>query len=118
MDGVYTADPNICPNARKIARITYEEMLELASLGAKVLQIRSVEFGMKYGVPIHVRSSFNDNPGTWVVPEEEQMETVLVAGRDRAHATRPRSRCSACPTGPASRRGSSGRCREAASSST
>ena len=55
-------------------------MLELASLGAKVLQIRSVEFGMKYGVPIHVRSSFNDNEGTWVVPEEKAMESVLVSG--------------------------------------
>jgi aspartate kinase len=80
VDGVYTTDPNICANARKIARISYEEMLELASLGAKVLQIRSVEFGMKYGVPIHVRSSFNHNEGTWVVPEEKQMEEVLVSG--------------------------------------
>lgn len=80
VDGVYTTDPNICSNARKIARISYEEMLELASLGAKVLQIRSVEFGMKYGVKIHVRSSFNDHEGTWVVPEDEQMEAVLVSG--------------------------------------
>ena len=80
VDGVYTADPNVCPNARKIERISYEEMLELASLGAKVLQIRSVEFGMKYGVKIHVRSSFNENEGTWVVPEEAQMEAVLVSG--------------------------------------
>ena len=80
VDGVYTADPNVCPNARKIARISYEEMLELASLGAKVLQIRSVEFAAKYGVPIHVRSSFNDNEGTWVVAEDKAMEQVLVAG--------------------------------------
>ena len=80
VDGVYTADPNIVPNARKVSRISYEEMLELASLGAKVLQIRSVEFGMKYGVKIHVRSSFNQNEGTWVVPEEKQMEAVLVSG--------------------------------------
>src|SRR5213596_2357594 len=80
VDGVYTSDPNICPNARKISRISYEEMLEMASLGAKVLQIRSVEFGMKYGVKIHVRSSFNNNEGTWVVPEEKQMEAVLVSG--------------------------------------
>jgi aspartate kinase len=91
VDGVYTTDPNVCPNARKISRISYEEMLELASVGAKVLQIRSVEFGMKYGVPIHVRSSFNDNQGTWVVPEEKQMEDVLVAGvtaaRDEAKVT-------------------------------
>ena len=91
VDGVYTTDPNICPGARKIERISYEEMLELASLGAKVLQIRSVEFGMKYGVRIHVRSSFNDHEGTWVVPEEKQMEDVLVAGvtaaRDEAKVT-------------------------------
>jgi aspartate kinase len=80
VDGVYTADPNIVPGARKIGRISYEEMLELASLGAKVLQIRSVEFGMKFNVPIHVRSSFNDNEGTWVVPEEKAMESVLVSG--------------------------------------
>src|SRR5262249_54859867 len=80
VDGVYTTDPNICPSARKIERISYEEMLELASLGAKVLQIRSVELGMKQGVPIHVRSSFNKNEGTWVVPEEKTMEEVVVAG--------------------------------------
>ncbi len=80
VDGVYTADPNVVSTARKVDRISYEEMLELASLGAKVLQIRSVEFGMKYAVPIHVRSSFNDNEGTWVVPEEKAMEDVLVSG--------------------------------------
>jgi aspartate kinase len=91
VDGVYTADPNIVPTARKVHRISYEEMLELASLGAKVLQIRSVEFAMKYGVPVHVRSSFNDNEGTWVVPEEDSMEHVVVAGvtanRDEARVT-------------------------------
>src|SRR5262252_146725 len=80
VDGVYTADPNVVAHARKVDRISYEEMLELASLGAKVLQIRSVEFGMKFGVPIHVRSSFNDNEGTWVVPEEKAMESVVVSG--------------------------------------
>jgi aspartate kinase len=79
VDGVYTTDPNICPAARKIDRISYEEMLELASLGAKVLQIRSVEVAMKYGVPVHVRSSFNDRPGTMVVGEEG-FEAVVVAG--------------------------------------
>jgi aspartate kinase len=93
VDGVYTADPNIVRDARKVDRISYEEMLELASLGAKVLQIRSVEFGMKYAVPIHVRSSFNDNEGTWVVPEEKAMESVVVAGvtatRDEAKITLP-----------------------------
>jgi aspartate kinase len=91
VDGVYTADPSVVRNARKIDRISYEEMLELASLGAKVLQIRSVEFAMKYQVRIHVRSSFNENEGTWVVPEEKAMESVLVAGvtatRDEATIT-------------------------------
>ncbi|MDQ3365793.1 MAG: aspartate kinase [Myxococcota bacterium] len=80
VDGVYTTDPNVVPTARKIERISYEEMLELASLGAKVLQIRSVELGMKYGVRIHVRSSFSDAQGTWVVPEETAMENVVVSG--------------------------------------
>lgn len=80
VDGVYTTDPNICPTARKISRIAYEEMLELASLGAKVLQIRSVELAMKYEVPVHVRTSFSDAPGTWVVKEEGSLEDVVVAG--------------------------------------
>lgn len=80
VDGVYTADPNVCPSARKIERISYEEMLELASLGAKVLQRRSVEVAMKYGVPIHVRSSFSDAAGTWVVGEEGALESVVVHG--------------------------------------
>jgi aspartate kinase len=80
VDGVYTADPNVCPRARKIARISYEEMLELASLGAKVLQIRSVEVAMKYGVPVHVRSSFSDAPGTIVTGEDQALESVVVAG--------------------------------------
>ncbi|MCC6621000.1 MAG: aspartate kinase [Deltaproteobacteria bacterium] len=78
VDGIYTTDPNICPRAQKIARISYEEMLELASLGAKVLQTRSVEFGMKYRVPIHVRSSFDESEGSWVVPEDSTMEQVVV----------------------------------------
>jgi aspartate kinase len=80
VDGVYTTDPNICPSAKKISKISYEEMLELASLGAKVLQIRSVEIAMKYGVPVHVRSSFNDSPGTWVTREDKSLEDVVVAG--------------------------------------
>lgn len=79
VDGVFTADPSICKGARKIERINYEEMLELASLGAKVLQIRSVEIAMKYSVPVHVRSSFSDKPGTWVVPEDD-LEAVFVTG--------------------------------------
>jgi len=80
VDGVYTTDPNICPSAKKIPRISYEEMLELASLGAKVLQIRSVEIAMKYGVPVHVRTSFSDAEGTWVTGEDKALEDVVVAG--------------------------------------
>ncbi|ACI20954.1 MULTISPECIES: aspartate kinase [Thermodesulfovibrio] len=80
VDGVFTADPNIAPNARKLEKISYEEMLELASLGAKVLQTRSVEFAMKYNVPVVVRSSFNWNPGTLVTKEDKDMEKVVVSG--------------------------------------
>jgi aspartate kinase len=80
VDGVYTTDPGVCRSARKIARISYEEMLELASLGAKVLQIRSVEIAMKYNVPLHVRSSFSDAPGTWVTGEDSALEDVTVTG--------------------------------------
>jgi aspartate kinase len=79
VDGVYTTDPNVCPTARKIERISYEEMLELASLGAKVLQIRSVEMAMKYGVPVHVRSSFSPATGT-LVTSEGDLEQVVVTG--------------------------------------
>jgi len=80
VDGVYTTDPNICDTARKIERISYDEMLELASLGAKVLQIRSVQFAKKFNVVVHVRSSFNDNPGTLVTKEDKEMESILVSG--------------------------------------
>ncbi len=80
VDGVYTADPRVVPRARKIKRISYDEMLELASMGAKVLEIRSVEFAKIYKVPVHVRSSFSDEPGTMVVEEDETMEKVLVSG--------------------------------------
>jgi aspartate kinase len=80
VDGVYTTDPNICSKARKLSKISYDEMLEMASLGTKVLQIRSVEFAKKYDVPIHVRSSFNDNFGTIVCKEDEEMERVVVSG--------------------------------------
>ncbi len=80
VDGVYTADPNICKRARKLKYVSYEEMLEMASLGAKVLQIRSVEFGMKYNVPIHVRSSFNEEEGTMVVNDNVNMEQLVVSG--------------------------------------
>ena len=93
VDGVYTTDPERLPTARKIERICYEEMLELASLGAKVLQIRSVELGMKYGVPIHVRSSFSDAEGTWVVPEEDSPWRKSLSPASPRRVTKPRSRC-------------------------
>ncbi len=80
VDGVYTTDPGIVPDARKLDKIAYDEMLELASLGAKVLQTRSVEFAKKYDVPVLVRSSFNNNPGTLVMKEDKEMEQVAVSG--------------------------------------
>ena len=80
VDGVYTTDPNMVPQARKLDKISYDEMLEMASLGAKVLQTRSVEFAKKYNVPVRVLSSFNDNPGTLVTKEDPDMEKVVVSG--------------------------------------
>ena len=80
VDGVYTADPNLCPKARKLKRISYDEMLEMAGLGAKVLQLRSVELARRYNVPLVVRSSFNESEGTWVGQEDQSMEDVLVSG--------------------------------------
>jgi aspartate kinase len=80
VDGVYTTDPNMVPQARKLDKVSYDEMLELASLGAKVLQTRSVEFAKKYKVPVRVLSSFNDNPGTLVTKEDSDMEKVVVSG--------------------------------------
>jgi aspartate kinase len=81
VDGVYTADPNICPRARRLERISYDEMLEMAGLGAKVLQLRSVELARRFNVPLVVRSSFTEGDGgTWVGQEEKSMEDVLVAG--------------------------------------
>lgn len=89
--GVFTTDPNMCSEARKIDRIAYDEMLEMASMGAKVLQIRSVEFAKKYNVTVHVRSTFSDEPGTIVTQEDESMESVLVSGiaydKDQAQIT-------------------------------
>jgi len=88
VDGVYTADPNIVPDARKLRRVSYDEMLEMASLGAKVLQSRSVEFAKKYGVPVHVRSTFKPDPGTLVTREDRGMEEAMVTGvtHDRGQA--------------------------------
>ncbi|MDJ0912137.1 MAG: aspartate kinase [Desulfobacterales bacterium] len=80
VDGIYTTDPNICKNARKMAKISYDEMLEMSSLGAKVLEIRSVEFAKKFNVPVHVRSSFNEEEGTMVVNEDADMERLVVSG--------------------------------------
>jgi len=80
VDGIYTADPRIVPNARKIDRISYDEMLELAGLGASVLQTRAVEFAKKYNVPLHVRNSQNENEGTWIVAETANMEHIVVSG--------------------------------------
>ena len=93
VDGVYTTDPRVVAEARRLDRLTFEEMLELASLGAKVLQIRSVEFARKYGVPLRVLSSFEDGPGTLIGPdvEDELMEQPLISGiaftRDEAKVT-------------------------------
>jgi aspartate kinase len=88
VDGVYTADPNVVPDARKLARVAYDEMLEMASLGARVLQARSVEFAKKYAVPVHVRSSFKPESGTLVATEEASMEAAVVTGitHDRSQA--------------------------------
>ncbi len=80
VDGVYTADPRMVPTARKLDRVSYEEMLEMASLGAKVLQIRAVKFAVRYGLPLHVRSSFSEAEGTWVTREEDVVEKLVVSG--------------------------------------
>ncbi|MDY6906470.1 MAG: aspartate kinase [Thermodesulfobacteriota bacterium] len=91
VDGIYTTDPSICKHARKLERISYDEMLEMSSLGAKVLQIRSVEFAKKYNVPVHVRSSFSEEEGTMVVNEEAGMEELVISGvtckKDEARIT-------------------------------
>lgn len=80
VDGIYTADPRIVKNARKIDRISYDEMLELSAVGASVLQTRAVEFAKKYNVPLHVRNSQNDSVGTWIVAETPNMEHIVVSG--------------------------------------
>jgi aspartate kinase len=89
--GVFTTDPNICSQARKLDTVSYDEMLEMASMGAKVLQIRSVEFAKKYNVKVHVRSTFSDEIGTFVTQEDKDMESVMVSGiaydKDQARVT-------------------------------
>jgi aspartate kinase len=91
VDGVYTTDPNLCDKAKKLERVSYDEMLEMASLGAKVLQIRSVEFAKKFRVPLQVRSSFTEEEGTMVVEEEKDMERLVVSAvaysKDEARIT-------------------------------
>jgi aspartate kinase len=91
VDGIYTADPNICDKAQKIREISYDEMLNMASLGAKVLQIRSVGFAKKYNIPVHVRSSFSEEEGTMVVNEDSGMEQLVVSSvthdKDEARIT-------------------------------
>jgi len=80
VDGVFTADPRLVPEARKLDRVSYEEMLEMAATGARVLQLRSVEFARNYGVVIHVRSSFSEDEGTMIVSDEERMEKAIISG--------------------------------------
>jgi len=110
VDGVFTTDPGVCRDARKLEKISYDEMLEMASLGAKVLQTRSVEFAKKYKVPLMVRSSFNDSTGTMVSEEDQDMEKVMVSGitynKNEAKIsvikTKQRFLWFGCRTGPAS----------------
>ena len=123
--GVFSADPRIVPRARKLARISFDEMLEMAGAGSKVLALRSVEFARNHGVALHVRSAFTWEPGTWVTDEPTRATTP---GRARwkirsspASSPTPASRrspCSACPTGPASRRRCSSRSPRPTSTST
>jgi aspartate kinase len=80
VDGVFTADPRIVPEARKLHVVSYEEMLELAASGARVLMLRCVEYARRYGMKLHVRSSFTDAPGTWVREEDERMEKAIISG--------------------------------------
>ena len=80
VSGVFTADPRVVPEARKLGRVSFEEMLEMAATGGKVLALRSVEFARNYGVPVHVRSSFTWEPGTWVVEEDLSMEQAIISG--------------------------------------
>ena len=84
---VFTADPRVVPRAREIARLSFEEMMEMASLGSKVLHVRSVEIAAKHGVRIHVRHAFQEREGTWIVPEEEIMENPVVSGVTHDAAT-------------------------------
>src|SRR5207237_3448707 len=81
--GVYTADPRVVPNARRLVQVSYEEMLDMAATGGKVLALRSVEFARNHGVAVHVRSSFTWEPGTWVREEDDSMEAAIISGVTR-----------------------------------
>ncbi len=123
VEGVYTADPRIVPTARKLARVSFDEMLEMAATGGRVLALRSVEFARNHGVKVHVRSSFTWAPGTWVTEEDAVWtRSKRWSGRSspgsRTTPARPRSRSNRCPTGPASRRRSSATSPKPASTST
>ena len=90
VDGVYTTDPRIVPEARQVKQISYDEMLELATAGAGVMHNRSIEFAKKFNVPVHVRSSFSDNPGTMIVREPEAAGTAVCGAamaKDEARVT-------------------------------
>ena len=98
VEGVFTADPRIVPQARTIPAISYDEMLELAAGGAKVLQLRAVEYARRHHVRVHVRSSFTDEPGTWVTEEDERMEQAIISGcRTRRHRGEGHDRAGARP---------------------
>lgn len=102
VDGVFTADPRIVPEARKLERVSYEEMLEMAATGARVLQLRSVEFARNYGVVMHVRSSFSEDEGTWI-ESDERMEKAIISGVTD-DSGKPRFPFSMSPTGRVRRR--------------
>ena len=123
VDGVFTADPRMVPTARKLDRITYEEMLELAACGAKVLHLRCVEYARRYDIPIHVRSSFSQLEGTWVMPDPATSPRETPWSRRSSPASpttaaRPRSPSSGCPTRWARRPASSRRSPTRRSTST
>ena len=121
VDGVFTADPRIVPTARKLDRVSYEEMLEMAACGAKILHLRCVEYARRYDIPIHVRSSFSQKEGTWILPDPRREQTPWSRRSSPASPTtaaRPRSPWSACPTRSARRPGSSRRSPTPRSTST
>ena len=118
VDGVYTCDPRLVPSARKLEELSYEEMLEMASLGSKVMQSRSVEFAKKFGVRFEVRSSFNDHPGTMIIDETPSMENVVIRGISVREKPGEGDDHRRPPTAPARRPRCSTRWRKRASSST